>query len=144
MKNLIISACLIGQNCKYNGGNNKLRRLDELKNKYNLIPICPEELGGLPTPRNPSEICGEKVISSVDDDVTDNFIKGAKIALKTAIENDCKIALLKERSPSCASNYIYDGNFCGKVIKGMGITAKLFKENNIKIYSEEQIKDLID
>lgn len=144
MKNLLISACLMGVNCKYNGGNNKLPELDLLKEKYNLIPICPEEMGGLTTPRNPSEIKGNKVFSNLGNDVTDNFKNGAELALKIALENDCNVALLKERSPSCGSNMIYDGSFCGKVIEGMGLTAKLLKENNIEIFNEEQIKDLVD
>lgn len=146
---IIVSACLIGVNCKYNGENNYNDKVKEfLKNKQ-YIPICPEQLGGLTTPRNPSEIDNmggqevlkgnSKVISCKNEDVTDNFIKGAKESLKIAKLFDCKQALLKEGSPSCGCNFIYDGTFKGNKISGMGVTAALFNANNIEVFSEKEL-----
>lgn len=139
---LLVSACLLGYNCKYNGTNNKNEEVLSLKNKYDLIPICPECDGGMSTPRYPSEIVAENVINSVGEDVTLEFLKGAKMALKTAETNEVTKAVLKERSPSCAPHFIYDGSFKGNVIKGQGITAKLLSENNISIYSENEVEKL--
>lgn len=144
MKKILISACLLGINCKYNGKNNYNSLIEKLKEKYILIPICPEQMGGLSTPRTPSEIKGDKVISSVGDDVTINFIAGANKALDIAKNDNISIAILKEGSPSCGSNYIYDGTFTKTKVDGMGITARLLKNNNIKIYNENEIESLLN
>ena len=141
---LLISACLTGKNCKYNGGNNQIERLQELVEKYELIPVCPEQLGGLSTPRNPSEIKEGRVVNTVGTDVTDAFSTGAKVTLKIALDNNCSLCLLKERSPSCGANFIYSGDFSGTVIKGSGITAKLLREKGFKIFTEEEIDKLLD
>lgn len=143
MEKIIISACLLGENVKYNGLNNYNPLILKLKEKYELIPICPEVFGGLSIPRDPSEIKGNIVISSKGLDVTSNFNNGANKSLKIAIDNNIKIAILKDGSPSCGSSYIYDGTFNHKKINGLGITAKLFEENNIKIYSENEIEELL-
>lgn len=143
MEKILISACLLGINCKYNGKNNYNSLIEKLKEKYILIPICPEQMGGLSTPRNPSEIKGDKVISSAGDDVTINFIAGANKALDIAKKDNISIAILKEGSPSCGSNYIYDGTFTKTKVDGMGITARLLKNNNIKIYNENEIESLL-
>ena len=143
MEKLLISACILGINCKYNGKNNYNPLVEKLKEKYILIPICPEEMGGLSTPRNPSEILNDKVISSAGDDVTNNFFDGANKALDIAKKENISKALLKEGSPSCGSNYIYDGTFTKTKINGMGITARLLKNNNIKIYTEDEIELLL-
>ena len=102
---LLISACLLGTNCKYNGGNNALPedKLSALREHYRLVPVCPERDGGLPTPRLPSERRGERVVNTAGEDVTGAFRRGAALALETALREDCRIALLKERSPSCGS-----------------------------------------
>lgn len=134
---ILISSCLLGKNCKYNAGNNLNKILLELSSEFEFIEVCPEVLGGLSTPRPPAEIQSEKVITKYNDDVTQEFIKGANITLEIAKQYNCKIAILKESSPSCGSNYIYDGSFTSKKIKGMGITAKLLKENGIEVFSEE-------
>ena len=97
MKNILVSACLMGENCKYNGGNNYCPKLQLLTDKYCFIPICPETFGGLKSPREPAEIIKDKVILKTGEDVTDEFIKGAEITLKTALDNNCKIAILKEQ-----------------------------------------------
>ena len=144
MEKILISACLLGINCKYNGKNNYNSLIEKLKEKYILIPICPEQMGGLSTPRNPSEIKGDKVISSAGDDVTTNFIAGANKALDIAKKENISIAILKEGSPSCCSNYIYDGTFTKTKVDGMGITARLLSNNNIKIYNENEIESLLN
>ena len=140
-KKVIISACLIGVNCKYSGGNNKLpdEKLDLLLEKYELIPVCPESDGGLPTPRTPSERMGDKVMSRDGRDVTAEFKKGAEHALRLAKEHGAELAILKEDSPSCGSGIIYDGTFTGTLVPGFGVTAELLKDNGITIIGESQI-----
>ena len=141
---LLISACLLGENCKYNGGNNHIPQIELLKEKYELIPICPEKFGGLPTPREPSEICDEKVINKIGEDVTLAFKNGADAALYIALENNCDVCILKERSPSCGVNFIYDGSFSNKIVEGSGITATLLREHGFDLYTEEDIENLIN
>ena len=140
---IIVSACLVGINCKYNGDNNDNDKVKEYLKDKEYIIICPEQLGGLTTPRNPSEIIninGERKVFTCDNiDVTKNFINGAKESLKIAKIYNCKKALLKEGSPSCGCNLIYDGTFSGKKIPGQGITTTLFKENNIEVFSEKEL-----
>lgn len=138
MAKYIISACLAGIDCKYDGGNNYRESIAELVKNENVILICPEQMGGLATPRIPAEIKGEQVINKEGEDVTEEFLKGAESALKIAEMSGAEIAILKERSPSCGVHKIYDGSHTGKVIKGSGITAKLLKELGIKIISEEE------
>ena len=104
-----------------------------------LIPVCPEQLGGLPTPREPSEQKGKKVVTKLGKDVTKNFKNGAKEVLKLAKRFNIKEAILKQRSPSCGCGQIYDGTFTGTIIKGDGVTAALLKKNRIKIISEEDL-----
>lgn len=140
---ILVSACLLGIDCKYSGDNNLNIELMKFLKDKNYIPICPEQLGGLKTPRKPAEIIGNKIITNEGNDVTENFIKGAEESLKISKIFNSKIAILKERSPSCGSNLIYDGTFKGKKIKGEGITTKLLRENGIEVYSEESFKDLI-
>lgn len=142
--NILVSGCLLGINCKYNGGNNKIEELSAQMKNVTLIPICPEQLGGLTTPRPPSEIIGDsKVISKEGKDVTPQFVLGAEETLKIAKLYHCKYAILKERSPSCGSNQIYDGSFQGKVKPGEGLAASLLKQNGIKVYSEENFEELM-
>ena len=143
MEKLLISGCLIGNNTKYNGGNNYNPLIEKLKEKYELVVICPEVMGGLSTPRNPSEINGDRVISSVGVDVTKEFNLGAEMAYNIAVNNNVKKALLKEGSPSCGSNKIYDGTFTGVKIDGKGITVRKLKELGIEIYSENEILKLL-
>ena len=143
MEKIIVSACLLGKNVKYNGLNNYNPLILKLKEKYELIPICPEVFGGLSIPRNPSEINGDKVINNKGIDVTKEFINGANKALKIALDNNIKIAILKDGSPSCGKNYIYDCTFTVTKVNNLGICAKLFKENNIVIYSEKEIEELL-
>ena len=143
MENLLISSCLVGNNTKYNGKNNYLPLIEKLKDKYNLIVICPEVMGGLSIPRDPSEIKGDKVISNKGNDVTKEYNLGAKIALELAKKYNCKKALLMEKSPSCGVRKIYDGTFSKNLIDGMGITTKLLYENKIEVYSKDEIDLLL-
>ena len=138
MEKLLISACLLGFECKYSGGSNKLsdERIAALKKEYRLIPVCPETAGGLPVPRDPSERLGDKVVSSRGKDVTAEFTKGAETALYLAKRYDCRKALLKRNSPSCGGEFIYDGTFSGKIIPGQGVTAELLRLEGIEIFGE--------
>lgn len=139
---MIISACLCGCDCKYNGKNNKNESCVELLKRGKAVLVCPEQLGGMTTPRVPSEILKNdgkiSVISKEGKDVSKEFKKGAEEALKIAKLVDAKVAILKNGSPSCGSKYIYDGTFSGNKIKGEGITAKLFVENGIEVFSEDE------
>ena len=141
MEKLLISACLMGFECKYCGGSNYIgdEKMAALKEKYRLIPVCPESAGGLPTPRDPSERIGDKVISSKGRDVTENYRKGAETALKLCEKLDCKKALLKAKSPSCGRNIIYDGTFSGKLTERHGVTVELLLENGIEVFSEKEL-----
>lgn len=145
MQNVLISACLLGVDCKYNGSNNKLddEIIHSLKEKYNLIPVCPEIMGGLPTPRNPVEIKDGKVFDYDREEFTKEFEKGSEEVVKLAKLYNSTIAILKENSPSCGSNYIYDGNFNHQKIKGMGIAARKLSEEYIRLFNEENIKILL-
>jgi len=138
---VLISACLAGINCKFNGENNLLDRgvLDEISKKYHLLFVCPEVFGGLSTPREPAEMKGGLVVTKTAKDVSENFKFGAEICLKIAKLNGCKKAILKARSPSCGSGQIYDGSFSKKLVFGDGVAAKLLKENEILVFSEDEI-----
>lgn len=141
--NILISACLLGVNCRYNATGKMIPELEELISKHLLIPICPEQLGGLSTPRSPAEIRGESVINKDSVDLTAEFIRGAEETLKLAKIYNCKFAILKERSPSCGSGKIYDGTFSKTIVDGDGFTAKLLKENGIKIIGETEIRNFL-
>jgi uncharacterized protein YbbK (DUF523 family) len=139
---IIVSSCLCGINCKYNGKNNLNENILKLVNEGLAVPICPEQLGGLKTPRKPAEIIEEngklKVVTSEGTDVTKEYIKGAKRACEIAKLVGAKKAILQRRSPSCGLNKIYDGSFSKKLISGNGITVRLFLENGIEVISDEE------
>ena len=145
MQKLLISACLTGVNCKYSGGNNKLSDsvLKKLAAKYELIPVCPESDGGLSTPRDPSERLGDKVVSCKGRDVTEEFQRGAQLALDKALSMGCQKALMKELSPSCGSGKIYDGSFTGTVTDGYGLTAELLMANGVEVWGESRVNELL-
>lgn len=142
---LLISACLLGTSCKYNGGNNALPadKIAALRGKYRLIPICPETAGGLPTPRDPSERRGGAVVSCKGRDVTAEYSKGADVAVSLAEKNGCKTALLKEKSPSCGSGVIYDGTFTGRLVVGDGLAAERLKARGVRVYGESEVDEII-
>ena len=136
---IAVSACLLGENCKYNGSNNKNQKvLDFLKDKK-YVAICPEMLGGLPCPRIPSEIKDGQVFSKEGKNVTREFKAGAKRALEIVLNNGCDLAILKESSPSCGVNTVYNGEFTNTKINGSGITAALFKKMGIKVITEKDV-----
>lgn len=137
--NILVSACLLGCNTRYDGGSKLIPELEALKSQHNLIPVCPEQLGGLTTPREPSERIGDRVMSRVGTDVTSQYARGAEEALHLAGLFDCPLAILKERSPSCGSGRIYDGTFSGTLTDGDGVTAELLKEHGIRVIGESGI-----
>lgn len=143
MEKILLSACLLGKSCRYDGHDNYCKDIELLKKHFEIIIICPEVDGGLPTPRYPCEIKGTKVINNQGEDVTSFFIKGADHALAIAQQYGIKKAVLKEKSPSCGHFQIYDGNFQKILINGQGVTAKLLMENGITVYNENEIRDLI-
>lgn len=133
---ILVSACLLGIDCKYNGKNNKNEKVIQLLKDHDLIPVCPEIMGGLQTPRTPSEIQEDQVITKDGRNVTKQYQKGAEETLKIAKLYNCKNAILKEKSPSCGCGKIYDGTFTGTLIDGDGITARFLKEHGVKITGE--------
>ena len=139
---IIVSSCLLGLNCRYCGGGALNAEVLKLNEEHQLIPLCPEQLGGLPVPRLPNEILNGQVINKDGTNETCAFNRGAQEVLSLAKRMGCTCAILKERSPSCGSRTIYDGTFSGTKISGMGVTAKLLHENGIKVVSEENIEDL--
>ena len=140
---LLISACLLGRNCKYSGGSNYHPLTQALRERYQLVPVCPECMGGLPIPHDPSERVGDRVLSRTGADVTAQFQQGAELALRRARQTGARLALLKERSPSCGFGAIYDGTFTGTVVPGSGVAAELLAENGLAIYGESRIGELL-
>ena len=136
---ILVSACLLGENCKYSGGNNKNEEIIALGKKHRLIAVCPEKLAGLPIPRPPAEIRDGRVYNKSGLDITDLFADGAEKALYVAEEAGCQLAILKERSPSCGFGKIYDGTFTGNLTDGNGFAADLLYNNGITILGESQI-----
>lgn len=144
MEKVLISACLIGENTKYNGGNNFIKNVEKLYPLCDLIIICPEVMSGLKTPRSPSEIKNGKVINKANKDVTSFFKSGASLITYIAEQNNVKYALLKENSPSCGVHHIYDGTFSNNLIKGNGITTQELIKKGIQVFSEKEIDKLIE
>ena len=129
---IAVSACLIGENCKYNGSNNYSEKVVRFLEGHEVLSICPEVLGGLPVPRDPAEIVSGVVKHKDGSSVDKEFRKGAKIALDKVLEFGVELVILQSRSPSCGVNAIYDGTFSGRTIPGQGVFAELLKERNIK------------
>ena len=144
MEKILISACLIGEKCRYDGRTNYNPKIKDLLQKYDLVPFCPEMEGGLPTPRNPSEIQKDrKVKMNSGRDVTRQYELGAEKAFNICLALNIKIAILKENSPSCGSKFIHDGSFSNKLIEGEGKTTELLKRKGIKVISEDEIDTLL-
>lgn len=141
---VLVSACLLGHNTKYNGKNNLNEKLISLKDKLEFVLMCPEVEGGLSIPRTPAEIKDNKVINKDNIDVTNNYLKGANLALKKALKDNIKVAIVKEKSPSCGKNFIYDGTFTNTLIKGKGVTTSLLVENGIKVFNENEIESFLE
>ncbi len=139
----IVSACLCGINCKYNGRNNLNPAVLKLVKEGKAIPVCPEQLGGLPTPRIPSERKNGKVINKEGIDVTKNFQDGSNEVLKLCKELNIKTCILKSKSPSCGYGEIYDGNFNGTLTEGNGVLTDMLIDNGIEVISSDKIDDMI-
>jgi len=144
MEKILISACLVGDKTKYDGSSNYNPLVKELLEKYELVPFCPEVEGGLTTPRHPSEIVKDRVKMDNGKDVTKNFLSGAELALNICLYLGIKTAILKDGSPSCGVNEIYDGSFSHRKKKGQGITAAYLKRKGIKLISENDIQAFLD
>ena len=142
MKKILISACLLGEACRYDGKSKPNKAAIDLATKCQLFPVCPEVLGGLPTPRKPSEIQGRRVVMVDGTDVTEQYTKGAEHALEIARENGCDMAILKARSPSCGKGAIYDGTYSGSLTSGDGITAALLMDNGRDVFDETEIEKI--
>ena len=141
---ILVSACLMGVGCRYDGKSNQLPQLEQLMKQHTCIPVCPEIFGGLPTPRVPAERQGSKIMTQDGQDVTQQFVRGTAEVLRLADLYHCKAALLKERSPSCGSGQIYDGTFTKTLTEGDGLTAEMLKRKGIAVYGESQIGELVN
>ncbi len=139
---IAVSACLLGENCKYSGGNNYNEKLNKLLEGYDIVPVCPEVFGGLPTPRVPSEIVNGKVIMKDGTDVDKAFRKGAKTALKKVLDNNVSLCILQPGSPSCGTREIYDGSFSGKKIPGKGVFAKMLADAGITAFDADETEQI--
>ena len=139
---ILVSACLLGCPCRYDGKSKPNAAVLALMDKHTLIPICPEQMGGLATPRVPAERKDGGVSTEQGGDVTAQYLRGAEQALHLAQLYGCSCAVLKERSPSCGSREIYDGTFSRKLIAGDGVTAELLKANGIAVYGESEVDKL--
>ena len=135
--NILVSSCLLGLNCRYCGGGCPSEAVKRLAGRFGLIPVCPEQMGGLPTPRPPVELRNGKAVSRTGKDVTEPFRKGAQETLRLAKLFGCGYAVLKSRSPSCGSGIIYDGTFSGAQTQGDGVTAALLRRSGVIILNEE-------
>lgn len=135
---ILISACLIGLNCKYDGGNNETPKLIELMKEYDFVPVCPEQLGGLTTPRPGARRKDNKVVTREGRDVTKEYQKGAEEVLNLARKLNIKKAILKSKSPSCGSGKIFAGDFTKTLVKRDGVMTELLKENGIEVISSDQ------
>ncbi len=140
----IVSACLLGQNCKYNGGNNLNEEVVEFCKNHKYVTVCPESAGKLPTPRPPAERVGASILTKEGKDVTDAFVRGADISLKSCMEmarisgEEIEGAILKANSPSCGIGQIYDGTFSGKLTEGNGVFAGMLKRLGVEIITEKE------
>jgi len=139
---VLVSMCLLGANCRYNG----VPKADEAERRLlgsediTLIPVCPEQLGGLSTPRTPSERNGNRVVSKEGEDRTVAFYRGAEETLRIARLYGCDVAILKERSPSCGDKEIYDGSFSETLVPGEGVTVELLRKNGVKVFGESELE----
>lgn len=141
--NILVSVCLLGVNCRYNGGGELAPGIPELMERCHLVPVCPEIMGGLATPRTPAERRDGRVVTRDGQDVTGAYARGAEEAVRLAKLYRCRYALLKERSPSCGSGRIYDGTFTRKLIPGDGVTAARLRDEGVAVYGESAIRQLL-
>ena len=140
---LLISACLLGTCCRYDGASKEHPLAGELAKRHDLVPVCPEQLGGLATPRPPAERQGDAVRTRDGADVTDQYRRGAGETLRLCKLLGCGAAVLKERSPSCGYGQIYDGTFSGTLTAGNGMAAELLSAHGIPVYGESRMEELL-
>lgn len=140
---ILISACLLGVRCRYDGQSKLHPLVEKLMEHHTLIPVCPEQLGGLPTPRPGAERRGERVVTKAGADVTEQYRRGAEEAARLCALFGCDCAVLKERSPSCGHGAVYDGTFTAALTLGDGVTAQLLREQGITVYGESDIPALL-
>lgn len=141
---MLISACLLGLPCRYSGDGYPIPELETIlaDQRLHLVPLCPEQLGGLATPRSPAERVGECVLTKFGEDVTEAYRRGADCTLELAARLNCRCALLKARSPSCGSGVIYDGTFTGTRILGDGVAAEVLRGSGMPVFDEEHLAEL--
>lgn len=141
MPRYVVSACLAGHACRYDGGSNACEIVMQLVRRGEALALCPEALAGLPVPRLPCEILGDKVMSKDGRDMSEEFARGAQSALAAALAGGCTVAILKSRSPSCGIKGIYDGTFSKTLTQGMGLWAQALAAHGLKLYSEEEVTE---
>jgi len=143
--NILVSHCLLGEPCRYDGRSVAVPALKQLEEAgHTLIPVCPEVLGGLPTPRSPAELQpGGRVLSKAGEDVTRSYYAGAQRALEIAEANGCTLAVLKCKSPSCGGRQVYDGTFTQTLIDGQGVAAKLLTQAGVRVLGEDEIDRIL-
>jgi len=140
------SACLIGENCTYSGSNNLAKGLKTLYDKGKIVCVCPEVMGGLPTPRSPAEIQSQDpllIMNQDQEDVTSAYVLGAQKALTVFLENDVRVAVLKFRSPSCGHDGVYDGTFSHTLVAGQGVFAKMCEDHGIQVFDELHLDEFL-
>ena len=141
---LLISACLLGCRCRYDGASKPQPWIAALAERHELVPVCPEQMGGLATPRPPAERQGDRVMTKEGADVTAQYRRGAEEALRLCRLFHCQAALLKERSPSCGCGSVYDGTFTGVLTAGDGVTAELLRAEGVPVYGESRAEELLN
>ena len=141
---VLVSACLLGVSCRYDGQSKAYSQIDELCRRHQVVPVCPEQLGGLPTPRVPAERQGQQVVTKEGADVTAQYLRGAAEAVELARKLGCTVAVLKERSPSCGSGAIYDGTFTGALTTGFGTAAEALRAAGIRVMGESQLAAFLE
>ena len=141
---IAVSACLLGVPCRYDGNSVPCEQVIMLSEQFDVVPVCPEQLGGLPTPRSSSEIQADgRVVDQLGIDRTQEFFTGAEKAVAIAEEQGCRIAVLKSRSPSCGVREIYDGSFSGAIVAGRGIAARAFSQAGFRVFDETDAELLL-
>ena len=140
---VLVSACLLGVSCRYDGQSKSYPLVEELCRRHQVVPVCPEIMGGLPTPRVPAERQGAQVVTKEGADVTAQYRRGAEEALRLAQILGCTVAVLKERSPSCGSGQIYDGTFTGTLTEGFGVAAERLMAAGIRVIGESELAEFL-
>lgn len=145
MEKVLVSACLLGQRVRYDGRDARAidPRLERLEREGRIVQVCPEVSGGLPVPRPAAELRGLRIVTAAGDDVTANFHEGARVALELARRHGIRVAILKDRSPSCGSREVYDGSFSGTRRQGEGVTTACLRAHGIRVFGEDEIDEAL-